>query len=307
MSRHPRGARLALTALQLSATFGLLSWALTRADLALFARARLAPGWLALALLCTALAFGAAALRWTFTARRLGLALSLRRALPEVYLASFLNCVLPSGIAGDVLRAARQDAAPAQRTRAFLGVALERLSGQLVLWIALLLSLLGWPALEHRLTWLAPALLLLALGAALLRARRLRSFAPEGPSEDGLAPAIWRALIADGALAVQLATSLLVLGACALGFACTARGLALPLSWPELARIVPPLLALSALPISIGGFGVREAASAALYAESGLDATGGIAVAALYGFLNLLGSAPGALYVWLQREPGRAS
>jgi uncharacterized membrane protein YbhN (UPF0104 family) len=147
----------------------------------------------------------------------------------------------------------------------------------------------------------------LALGVALLRARRLHSLATEDPAAGGLVPAIWRALIADGALTVQLATSLLVLGACALGFACTARGLSLPLSWPELARIVPPLLALSALPISIGGFGVREAASAALYTESGLDASGGVAVAALYGFLNLLGSAPGALYVWLRREPARAS
>ncbi len=306
MIERSRAARWALTGLQVSATLALLGWALRRVDPVLFTRARLAPGWLLIALLCTALAFAAAALRWSFTARRMGLALPFSRALPEVYLASFLNCVLPSGIAGDVLRAARQETPPAQRTRAFLGVALERLSGQVVLWVGLALSLLGWPQLGGALRWLGPGLLLLALVLAWLRAGQLRALAAEEGATGGLVSAIWRALVADGALAVHVSTSLLVIGACALGFACTARGLSLPLSWSELARIVPPLLAVSALPISIGGFGLREAASAALYAESGLDAPSGIAVASLYGFLNLLGSAPGALYVWLQREPARA-
>jgi uncharacterized membrane protein YbhN (UPF0104 family) len=302
----------ALSALQVAATLALLSWALGRIDRSLFAREKLAFGWLAAALACTAPAFAAAALRWSFTARRLDVPLSFGRALSEVYLASFLNSVLPTGLVGDVLRAARHVDQASRRTHAVLSVALERLSGQLLLWLVLPISLASWPGIAGALPWLLPLALILAALWVALRSRALRTSTvtqateananrdwPEAPP--ALWPALRRALFADGALAVQLTSSALVLAACALGFACTAKGLSVPLSLADLARIVPPLLALSALPVSIGGFGLREAASAALYAQDGLDPATGIAVASTFGCLNVLGSAPGALFAWLRQ------
>lgn len=296
--------RWTLSALQLAATLGLWAWALSRVDRTLFTRDKLAFGWLLAALVCTAPAFAAAAARWSFTARRLDVPLSFRRALSEIYLASFLNCVLPTGLVGDVLRAARHAVRGAQRTRALLSVALERLAGQVVLWLVLLISLASWPRAARVLPWCLPLVAAVAIGAVALRARGLRTSTGELSTQAEVAPALWpavrRALFADGALAVQLASSALVLAACTLGFACTAKGLSVPLSFVDLMRIVPPLLALSALPLSVGGFGLREAAGAALYASDGLDPATGIAVAATFGCLNLLGSAPGALFAWLR-------
>jgi uncharacterized membrane protein YbhN (UPF0104 family) len=320
-------ARALWSVVQLAVTVALLAWAYGRLDFSQLGARALALPWLALALACTAPAFLAAALRWSFTAQRLGVPLSFRRALREVYLASFLNSVLPSGIAGDVLRAARHGARSSlnrgQATRAWLAVVCERCAGQLLLWSLLLVSLAAFmpPALAA----LGPApwlFLLAALGFGIWRARswlaRVSAASAGQAGEDSMpAPlargaersdllhALESALLVNGAFVVQLTTSALVLVSCALGFACTAKGLSLPLSLTELVRIVPALLALSALPLSIGGFGVREVASATLYSASGLDAATGVLVASTFGLLNLLGSAPGALYTWLSREVQR--
>jgi uncharacterized membrane protein YbhN (UPF0104 family) len=311
-------AHKAWSVLQIAATLLLLAWAYARFDREPLRHNNLALGWLVLALACTAPAYAAAALRWSFTAQRLGVPVSFRRALPEVYLASFLNSLLPTGFAGDVLRAVRQSRSVAVDrslyARAWLSVALERFAGQLVLWLLLLLSLAHGPLSAYAgvSRWWPLLVGLLVLPWLVVWRRRaftaLDVLLARGPARFDaslrvdLWPALRRALFADGALGVQLATSCTVLACCTLGFACCAKGLSVPLSFSDLLHIVPPVLALSALPLSIGGFGLREVASAALYAGSGLDAGTGVLVASTYGLLNLLGSAPGALFVWLRRR-----
>src|SRR5215813_2988721 len=69
--------------------------------------------------------------RWHFTAARVGAPLRFRRAYLDYYLSTLLNQVLPVGVAGDVVRAARhrgrlgaEEWGPAARA-----VILERFSG----------------------------------------------------------------------------------------------------------------------------------------------------------------------------------
>src|SRR3546814_13404904 len=50
------------------------------------------------------------AMRWRFTAGRLGMRLTRGRAVGEYYVATFLNQVLPGGVAGDALRTWRNRA-----------------------------------------------------------------------------------------------------------------------------------------------------------------------------------------------------
>jgi glycosyltransferase 2 family protein len=312
--------RAAWASLQLALTIGLLCWTYGRLDFSQLRGRELSLVWLSLALACTAPAFFAAAVRWSFTAQRLGVPLPFRRALREVYLASFLNSVLPTGLAGDVLRAARHGALsardPKHAGRAWLAVICERAAGQLVLWSILLVSLAAWTKPQLAALRPAPWLSLLALlglcafvgriwlaRAVTAGTEQKAALVARGPAQRAdLLRALSNALLADGAFAVQLATSALVLASCTLGFACSAKGLSVPLSLSELVQIVPALLALSALPLSIGGFGLREVASASLYAGSGLDAATGVAVASVFGLFNLLGSAPFAIYTWLHTE-----
>jgi uncharacterized membrane protein YbhN (UPF0104 family) len=303
--------RVALALAQIGVSAALLTWALLRIDRDTLAQAQLHPIWLSCALLCTAPAFAAAALRWWFTAQRLGVGMPLGSALREVYAASLLNGLLPSGLSGEMLRVVRHGrrlgAGRGDYTRALAAVALERAAGQLSLWLLLLGSLSSWPAWPwtRSLLLLPPGLIALALlvRAALRKASatflRTRS-EPRAPTRGGtLLRLAHTALIADAAWCVQLGTSAVVLVACLLGFYCSAQGLGVPLTGRDTLRVVPPLLAASALPLSVGGFGLREASGAALYAAAGLDAGVGAAVAALFGVLNVIGSLPGAVTLWL--------
>src|SRR6056297_116816 len=85
------------------------------------------------ALALTVFQVALSAWRWRYTVERLGLALSYPVAIREYYLATFLNQVLPGGVFGDVNRAWRHGSSAGERLSAIHGVAIERLSGQLVL------------------------------------------------------------------------------------------------------------------------------------------------------------------------------
>jgi glycosyltransferase 2 family protein len=288
--------------LQVAVSLGLLALVVWRVDFRPLEAARAQPGWLGLTLLCTVPAYALAAVRWSFTAERLGVGLGFGRALREVYTANLLNCVLPSGVAGDALRVVRHGRTLRQHDlaladtlpRALGAVLLERFSGQLVLFVLVAYSMLRWHAAGAlSFAVFACALLLPPLLALLL----WQSLAKRAP-QLRVGWAVRQGLIARGAVWVQLATSSAVLLCCLLGFFCAARGLGLALGGRDALFIVPPMLLASALPLSIGGFGLREASSAALYGASGLDPAAGAAVAALYGVSNLLGALPGAAWLW---------
>ncbi|MEJ2076229.1 MAG: lysylphosphatidylglycerol synthase transmembrane domain-containing protein, partial [Reinekea sp.] len=69
--------------------------------------------------------------RWRFTAGRLEHDIALPTAIGEYYVSSFLNLILPGGMAGDALRAYRNRAEGAGGwKRPAAAVFLERLSGQ---------------------------------------------------------------------------------------------------------------------------------------------------------------------------------
>jgi hypothetical protein len=66
--------------------------------------------------------------------------------------------------------------------------------------------------------------------------------------------------------------------------------------------VVPILLLVQVLPISIGGWGVREAAAVALLGMTGVDAASGLLVSIMFGVLLLLATLPGALFWLILRE-----
>ena len=59
--------------------------------------------------------------------------------------------------------------------------------------------------------------------------------------------------------------------------------------------VFPLLLMAMALPVSVGGWGLREAAATVMLPLLGWSAGASLAVAALYGLSALLGALPGAL------------
>jgi uncharacterized membrane protein YbhN (UPF0104 family) len=77
-----------------------------------------------------------------------------------------------------------------------------------------------------------------------------------------------------------------------------AHAVHVPLTLSVVLAIGPILLLAQVLPISVGGWGVREAAAVGLLAMTGVDATSALLVSLMFGVLLVLSTLPGALF-WL--------
>jgi uncharacterized membrane protein YbhN (UPF0104 family) len=81
-----------------------------------------------------------------------------------------------------------------------------------------------------------------------------------------------------------------------------AHAVHVPLTFPVVLAIGPILLLAQVLPISVGGWGVREAAAVALLAMTGVDATSALLVSIMFGIFLLLATLPGVLFWLMLRE-----
>lgn len=289
---------------------GALAWALDGAALA--ARlAHLSAPWAGLALALSVPQVALSAWRWRFTAARLGVALPFRDALREYYLATFLNQVLPGGVAGDVSRAWRHARVRARAAApvgpAVRAVVLERASGQAVMVGAAALSLLALPSVFRppeglrgsALLAAAAAAALVGAGGLLLLARRLRGrAAPTGT----VRREVHAALLARDAWPAQLLGSAAVVASYGATYLAAARAVGVATPTLTLLPLVAPVLMSMLIPATIAGWGVREATAAALWGLVGLTPEDGVAISAAYGVLVLLGSLPGAVVLAARRR-----
>ena len=303
MSTRRAAGRSTLRLLRVAASVVLLAGLLLWLDPATLATAFVTPhpGWLALALALGVPQVVLSAWRWRLTAGRLGVPLSLRRAVREYYLATFLNQVLPGGMLGDATRAWRH-AREAGGTAAWAAVLIERLSGQLALVLIALVGLAASPALRALPGPLAahanvaglsrPALFVLAIAlvaGALCAVRRYRPLAARI-----LAP-LRHALLAREVFARQLGASLLVVASYVAVYLCCMRMIGLDTPFAHAAALIPMVLLAMAIPLSLAGWGIREGAAALVWLAAGLDPAEGVAAAVAYGVVVLLSSLPGAL------------
>jgi len=250
--------------------------------------------------------------RWRFTLSRLRLSLPLAQAIREYYLATFLNQILPGGVVGDVNRAWRSGLETGQRLIAVHGVAIERLSGQVILALVVAISLTGLMVSgamqipvarthSHQLgLWIAAGLVAVFLIVWFVRSGgRVAAYASTLARHMRLALWQWPAF------PLQLLSSCLVLAsylavflvlAVSAGFVTGAGDLLL---WAALGSF---LLLSMVIPVTIAGWGVREGAAAVLWPMAGLPAEQGVAISVGYGVVVLISSLPGL--VVLVRKPG---
>jgi len=256
------------------------------------------PAALALAVIATT----AAAWRWRVVATGYGLTLSRRAAFAAYYRSQFLNAVLPAGVLGDVHRAWAHGRDQACLGAAARAVAVERILGQtvqIVLTLAILLPL-GFGSPLEPLVWSAAAIavgvVVMAMVAALLpRPRRMlrREYALLRPVL--VRPAALRAIVLASIVVVASHVALFVVASLAVGLpfggGIAAGGLV--------------VLAASAIPLNVGGWGSREAAAGAAFALIGLGASTGVSASTAFGVLALIGVVPGAVVLLIQRRSRR--
>ena len=234
--------------------------------------------------------------RWRVIARALGVGIGLPAAIGAYYRSLFLNSVLIGGVLGDVHRAVTHGRRAGDVAGGLRAVAWERLSGQVIQATATVLVLLAVtsparPALPYVLGGLA---IVAGCAALVVRgaARRGRSrLARTARAVSGdlrgrlLARDVWPRVTLASVLVVAGHTATFVIAARVAG--CTA-----PLG--ELVALLLVVQTAVVIPLSIGGYGLREGAAAWAFTAAGLGAALGIKITILYAVLMLAAVAPGA-------------
>ncbi len=319
-----RVRRASSFALKLSISVGLLAMLFRQTDMsAVLARLRqVEPAWVGLALLVHAALLIVSGWRWRRLLVTQDVHASTWQLTVSCVVANFFNNFLPSNIGGDVVRVADTAGLTGSRTVATGVVLLDRALGLIALFAV---AACGSLLLRHALPgtgYLWALLVLGAVGAAVVVSRpallprllrpltRVREeWVTErlGRLEDMLA----RVGSDRGRLLQAFAGAVVVQVLVVLFYVCVARGLHVDLPLWDALVIVPVSLVIQLAPVSINGFGVREAVFSYLFKRLGHPVDAGLALSIAGAALLILASLPGGLVFLLRKEglmvPARSS
>ncbi|HUF22851.1 MAG TPA: lysylphosphatidylglycerol synthase transmembrane domain-containing protein [Vicinamibacterales bacterium] len=287
MSSPARGRQALVWSIKIAVSVGLLAILFSRVDFAeLWAHARGAsPAWIAAALALQLLMVLASAWRWGVLLRAAGVDVPRGRLLTSYVVAVFFNNFLPSNIGGDFVRIADTARPAGSKTVATLIVLGDRAIGLLGL---LLVGALGssFAADLPGTGVIGPSMLWTAFGSALAMAvalvfhpsllvRLLQPVERVHPEWIGerlgrLDALLGRVRLSPRALAVSLGSAVAVQLTLVAFYVAVARSLSVPVSYWQLALIVPLTFLMQMLPVSLNGFGVREASFAYYFTRIGL-------------------------------------
>ena len=299
--------------LKIVVSVGLLAILFSRVDAArLWTAARQASsGWLLGALALYALMVAASTWRWRVLLKAQNVRLSFRSLTSSFLVATFFNNFLPSNIGGDVVRVTDTAAAAGSKTLAATIVLLDRCVGLLglVLVAALGATMAGshfgsggpipagvlWAGFALAAALAAPALFKPNFYAHLLSPLRL--FHPEWVDErlTRLTTVLTRFAATPRALAGCFAGAIVVQAVLVAFYLAIAHSLRIPIGFSELAVIVPISFIVQMLPLSMNGFGIREATFGYYFTRIGLPLESAILVSFLGAALVMLFSLSGAV------------
>jgi glycosyltransferase 2 family protein len=276
-------------------------------------------GWFVAAVALMAVGIVAAGIRWWLLLRAAAFSTSRRKAVRLFSLSVLLNSVLPTAVGGDAVRIWIVGRHSRRYVTATTSVLLDKVTAFaslfLVAGVALLADYSAVPsevAMVFAWTTAVFAAGILAVAVALVASGRMRHRLPDrvraAAGEVAVALRGWahaqRLLLSVFALGVTyqvIAVGALVLLAESLGFS-----LAFSLAAVSAAVVVVAML----LPISIGGFGVREGGFVLLLGKAGIGATDATLLSLLSVLVLILASAvtlvPLAVRPSELREPSSA-
>jgi glycosyltransferase 2 family protein len=263
-------------------------------------------GWIGLAIAATFLQIFLGVLRWREVSAECGAPLALTQATRYNLIGAFFNQTLPSSIGGDAVRLWLVARAGAGWRAATYSIFVDRAIGLIALAIVIVASL-PW---SYRLisdsngrtallfvdfAALAGGLGFLALGrlqwpwlkrwwathhihACSVIANRVIFGRQHGPK------------VASLSILVHVLTVVIAW--------CVVRSIAAPVLFGQIFQLVPPVMLITMVPISIAGWGVREATMGLAFGYAGLLSNEGVNVSLLFGAVYFIVGAFGGL-VWI--------
>lgn len=317
-SSPPSRARtLVIRAIKAAVSIGLLALLFSRVDLGrLWSVARQAsPAWLAAALLLYFAMVLASTLRWGILLRAQHVRLPYRFLTQSFLVATFFNNFLPSNIGGDVVRITDTAKAAGSKTLATTVVLIDRGLGLLGLALmaatgATLMQRMAVGPVGPGVLWAGfglgamiatPALLMPETVTKLLHPLRVFHQDWVDARIEKLTYALTRFKETPGALAGCFAGAVAVQAILVAFYVAIARSMNIPIGFAELAVIVPVSFIVQMLPLSVNGFGVREATFGFYFTRLGLPLESALLVSFVGAALIMLFSLSGGV-VYLRRS-----
>jgi len=305
-SAKPAVSGMLKSLLRWSLTLGLLGLLFTRFDFTSILRVCLkaTPGFFAAALAFYLASQAVSALRWRNLAHGVGFEARYSECLEFYTIGMFFGLVVPSTIGSDAARALYLGERPPGRAAAFSTVLFDRLIGLVMLAAVAAVALLGPNADLPVSLELGVVGICLALTAGWFSIPWLARLLPPGQRwrrlvEEELLPFFKDRRLLGTAAALSLGVHLLQIVSQKL--LTDALGLHVPFGFVAMYH---PLVALAAaLPFTVGGFGLREAAYAALLPYGGVSPDDAIALGLLWWAVAALGGLGGGLVYMLSRRP----
>lgn len=248
------------------------------------------------------------ALRWWVLALALSdnnpRAFSYGRSFVYYHISSFFNCCLPGTVGGDVLRVwlARSEHFPL--TASIYSVLLDRILSLMALVVLVAITLPAFSAIAGFAPWpvVAITLLLALLAMAVVRYfdvwfvrfSTLRLYHAALYIINGMRMMLRHKRASFLSLAYGVLSHLTY---CLCGLF-LAHSLAIDMTWMQAIILLPLVLLVTVLPISIGGWGVREAGAIGLLGLIGVAKAEALMLSIQLGLVNIFISLPGGL-MWL--------
>ncbi|MFB9265828.1 lysylphosphatidylglycerol synthase transmembrane domain-containing protein [Bradyrhizobium erythrophlei] len=300
--------RILLSTLKILISAALLYFSLRKVDLYdLASRIQVGSlGWLGLAIAVTFLQIFLGVLRWREISAECGAPLDTRQAMRFNVIGTFFNQTLPSSIGGDAVRLWLVARSGAGWRAATYSIFVDRAIGLIALAI-LIFATLPWsyqlisdPNGRSALLLLDLAALVAGLGFLLI----------------GILPWPWLkrwwathhvhacAVIANRVLFSRdhgpkvAVLSILIHVVTVVICWCVVQSIAAPATFGQVFQLLPPVMLITMMPISIAGWGVREATMGLAFGYAGLIANEGVNVSLLFGAVSFLVGAFGGL-VWI--------
>ncbi|UPJ52024.1 flippase-like domain-containing protein [Bradyrhizobium sp. 200] len=316
--------RILLSTLKILVSAALLYFSLRKIDLAeLVARIDVSSlGWIGVAIAVAFLQIFIGVLRWREISAECGAPLPTRQAMRVNVIGTFFNQTLPSSIGGDAVRLWLVARSGAGWRAATYSIFVDRAIGLIALAVIIVASL-PWsyrlitdPHGRSALLFVDFAALAGGLGFLLL----------------GRLPWPWLkrwwgthhlhacSVIANRVLfsrahgpKVAVLSLLVHVLAVVIGW-CVVQSIAAPVLFSQIFQLIPPVMLITMVPISIAGWGVREASMGLAFGYAGLMANEGVNISLLLGAVYFIVGACGGL-VWIlspekaakDREPVAAS
>lgn len=295
----------------------LLYFVLRSIDLtALWQRVRgMSPAWVLLALISYVFVQAISVWRWHRLLRAQHVDVTTETLRESIWVSLFFNNFLPSNIGGDVVRIADTASAAGSKTLATTVVLVDRVLGLTALVVvasfgAFAASLVGIHVPGARWLWIVAATGLLVaipviaipkLTAYLLAPLRLLKKPWVDERVQRLQDAIDRFRETPSALAGAFAGALVVQITVVAFYLLMAQGLSVPLPILLGAVLIPVSMVVQMAPLSINGFGVREAVFAFFFRRFGLPVDAAVALSLVStGFVMGLSLVGG--YMFLRRR-----